>query len=54
MFEKDWWSPKNNSASVRYEVSLSISGEIVWIKRPFKSGANPDLSIFREDLAKKT
>ena len=38
-FSSDWFSHKNISACVRYEVALDIpTGRIVWINGPFPPG----------------
>lgn len=46
----NWYSHKMKAASVRYEVSISISGAIVWVNIPWPSGTNPDVRIFRPDM----
>lgn len=42
-----------NSAGLRYEVRLSLKGDIVWICGPFKGGDYSDLRIFNACLSNK-
>jgi len=52
-FDKRWKSPKNNGASVKYEVAISIySGDIVWIYGPHNGGKH-DYRILKEKLKEK-
>jgi hypothetical protein len=51
-FEKQWKSPKQKGASVKYEVAVSIySGDIVWIYGPHR-GSKHDKTIFDSFLQK--
>lgn len=52
-FDPGWRSHKTNGPAVRYEVALSLSGDIVWMHGPFQAGRNPDLTIFRKALKEK-
>lgn len=45
-FDKGWYSHKFNSAALRYEIAVSISGNIVWCHGPFPAGTWPDNKIF--------
>lgn len=49
-FDAGWYSHKLARAAVRYEVAVSLYGNIVWVHGPFRAGANSDLNIFRSRL----
>lgn len=46
-FSPIWFSHKFKGAGLRYEVGISVAGDIVWIHGPFPCGPFPDLRIFR-------
>ncbi len=50
LFDAKWYSHKTNGAVVRYEVAVSLSGELVWVNGPYRAGQYSDLKIFRERL----
>lgn len=52
-FNPAWFSSEINGAAVRYEVCVSLDGDIVWTKSPRKAGELQDLSIFRSELKLK-
>lgn len=49
-FSSRWYSHKFKSAALRYEIAVSLAGEIVSIAGAFEAGAYPDLKIFRKGL----
>lgn len=49
-FDRKWYSHKLKRAAVRYEIAVSISGNIVWFNGPFEAGLYPDVKIFKEGL----
>ena len=49
-FDAAWYSHKTNCSALRYEVAVSLSGNIVWVNGPFKAGEFADLRIFRNRL----
>ena len=46
-FDEIWLSQKTNVPALRYELSVSIDGEIVWMSGPYACGNNSDVLIFR-------
>lgn len=48
-----WYSHKFKHAALRYEIALSLRGQIVWVNGPFPAGTFSDLKIFRIDLKNK-
>eukprot|EP00171_Calliarthron_tuberculosum_P019284 IDg19284t1 len=49
-FNRRWFSHKLRSAGIRYEIALSINGDIVWVNGPYPCGSHPDVVIFRDRL----
>ena len=49
-FSSKWYSHKLNGPAVRYEVAVSLKGEIVAVNCPYEAGNNPDIKIFRKGL----
>lgn len=49
-FDTKWYSHKFNSASMRYEVAVSLNGDIVWCHGPFPAGSWPDDEIFKAGM----
>eukprot|EP00171_Calliarthron_tuberculosum_P023512 IDg23512t1 len=41
---------QTESRRVRYEVGISLAGDIVWVNGPWPCGSNPDIRIFRHDM----
>ena len=50
VFDPMWFSHKINGAGVRYEIGLSVAGEIVWVNGPFPCGKYPDIKIFKNSM----
>lgn len=48
-FSSQWYSHKTNGPGLRYEIGVSILGEIVWVNGPFPAGVQ-DLELFRSKL----
>ena len=45
---RSWYCFKFRAPAVRYEVAIGIfTGKIVWTSGPWRAGAFPDISIFR-------
>lgn len=49
LFERTWFSHKYKKAAVKYEVALSLDGNIAWVNGPFR-GSEHDVAIFRKGL----
>ena len=49
-FLSKWYSHKLNGPAVRYEVAVSLKGEIVAVNVPYEDGTNPDIKFFRNGL----
>ena len=49
-FSSRWYSYKLNGPGLRYEVGISLGGDIVWLNGPFRPGDFNDVQIFRQDL----
>lgn len=49
-WSSSWYSHKLNSAALRYELSISLNGDLVAVNGHFAAGSNPDLLIFRKGL----
>ena len=48
---KKFYSFKFKKSALRYEVALCIlTGDIVWINGPYKSGVWNDIAIFRDGI----
>ena len=45
-FDAGWYSRKLTGATVRYELAVSLYGNIAWVHGPFRAAANSDLNIF--------
>jgi len=52
-FDPKWYSHKFHGPGLRYELAVSIAGDIVWINGPYPAGSSPDLSIYTETLRHK-
>jgi hypothetical protein len=53
-FDSDWCSHKFKKAGLRYEMAVCIqTGDIVWVKGPFKCGKWPDVKIFKTFLMQR-
>eukprot|EP00171_Calliarthron_tuberculosum_P023599 IDg23599t1 len=52
-FHRKWFSHKLRSAGLRYEVAVSMTGNIVWVNGPYTRGSHPDVVIFRDLLKTK-
>lgn len=52
-FSPSWMSHKFKSAGLRYEVSISLDGHIVWCNGPYPAGIRNDLQIYRDTLRQK-
>ena len=52
-FSLQCYSQKFRKAGLRYEIAVSIRGDIVWLNAPFLCGSYTDLVIFRESLKKE-
>ena len=51
LFDRHMYSHKFRAAGLRYEIGVSIGeGYIIWVNGPFKCGAKPDVTIFRERM----
>ena len=51
-FSRIWYSHKFKGPGLRYEVGVSLMGDIVWVSGPFACGSNTDLTIFRSGMKK--
>ena len=49
-FSHSWYSYKHNGAGLRYELAISLSGQIVWANGPYKCKIHPDVMIIRDKL----
>eukprot|EP00171_Calliarthron_tuberculosum_P015926 IDg15926t1 len=49
-FDTGFYLHNLERAEIRYEVNISLDGDIVWVNRPFQSGSCNDISIFRFNL----
>ena len=49
-FNRTWYSHKFRGPGFRYEVAISLDGNLVWWNGPWRCGSNPDLAIFRRSL----
>ena len=49
-FDKKWFSHKTRSATLRYEVRLSLEGYLVWVNVPYPAGQYSDLVILKKSL----
>lgn len=48
LFDEHWLSHKTNEPETRYEVMVSLAGNV-----SFQCGSNPDLSLFKSNLKQR-